>query len=238
SRRAQSFSPAGPDAGGQLRLGIFQTGVFGELCSDGFGAFRSGLDTGAFPSSRSTTNNLKGVTTPMTDLKIALMELLRKYQPDQDMLREGLQLLAEALMELEVTQKVGAGRYERTSQRTNYRNGYRLRNWDTRVGTIALRIPRLRQGATSPASWSHAGGPNGPCCPSSRRLTSTASAPGRWTTWFRPWAWKASARVRSPASARSWTRRWPSSATAPWTGSTPTCGWMPRRSRPGRTTGW
>src|SRR5690606_3332973 len=46
SRRAQSFSPAGPDAGGQLRLGIFQTGVFGELCSDGFGAFRSGLDKG------------------------------------------------------------------------------------------------------------------------------------------------------------------------------------------------
>jgi len=106
--------------------------------------------TGAFPSSRSTTNNLKGVATPMTDLKIALMELLRKYQPDQDMLREGLQLLAEALMELEVTQKVGAGRYERTSQRTNYRNGYRLRNWDTRVGTIALRIPRLRQGGYLP----------------------------------------------------------------------------------------
>jgi len=106
--------------------------------------------TGAFPSSRSTTNNLKGVTTPMTDLKIALMELLRKYQPDQDMLREGRQLLAEALMELEVTQKVGAGRYERTSERTNYRNGYRLRNWDTRVGTIALRIPRLRQGGYLP----------------------------------------------------------------------------------------
>src|SRR5690606_13640834 len=84
--------------------------------------------TGAFPSNRSTTNHLKGVATPMTDLKFALMELLRKYQPDQDMLREGLQLLAEALMELEVTQKVGAGRYERTSQRTNYRNGYRLRN--------------------------------------------------------------------------------------------------------------
>src|SRR5690606_38592988 len=76
--------------------------------------------------------------------------LLRKYQPDQDMLREGLQLLAEALMELEVTQKVGAGRYERTSQRTNYRNGYRFRNWDTRVGTIALRIPRLRQGGYLP----------------------------------------------------------------------------------------
>jgi len=106
--------------------------------------------TGAFPSSRSTTNHLKGVATPMTDLKFALMELLRKYQSDQDVLREGLQLLAEALMELEVTQKVGAGRYERTSQRTNYRNGYRLRNWDTRVGTIALRIPRLRQGGYLP----------------------------------------------------------------------------------------
>jgi len=124
--------------------------------------------TGAFPSSRSTTNNLKGVATPMTDLKFALMELMRKYQPDQDMLREGLQLLAEALMELEVTQKVGAGRYERTSERTNYRNGYRLRNWDTRVGTIALRIPRLRQGAYLPclaacfaAQWCRPG------CPSS-----------------------------------------------------------------------
>src|SRR5690606_19931761 len=99
--------------------------------------------------------DLKGVTTPMTDLKIALMELLRKYQPDQDMLREGLQLLAEALMGLEVTQKVGAGRYERTSERTNYRNGYRLRNWDTRVGTIALRIPRLKTSSFFPGMLHH-----------------------------------------------------------------------------------
>lgn len=86
----------------------------------------------------------------MTDLKIALLDLLSKYQPDQDMLREGLQVLAQALMELEVSQKIGAERYERTATRTNYRNGYRHRDWDTRVGTIPLRIPKLRQGSYLP----------------------------------------------------------------------------------------
>ena len=88
------------------------------------------------------------------DFRIALLELLRKYQGEAeiDKLREGLQFLVEALMELEVTEQIGAGRYERTPARQTQRNGHRLRPWDTRVGTIELRIPKLRKGSYFP-SW-------------------------------------------------------------------------------------
>jgi len=86
-------------------------------------------------------------------LKVALQELLRQYQDDAqiDALREGVRLLAEALMELEVREQVGAERYERTPGRKTYRNGYRERAWDTRVGTIPLRIPKLRTGSYFPS---------------------------------------------------------------------------------------
>ncbi|MBC7099824.1 IS256 family transposase, partial [Candidatus Bipolaricaulota bacterium] len=89
----------------------------------------------------------------MADLRMALEELLRKWQarPDTDSLREGLEVLAKALMELEVEKKTGAARYRRTKERKNYRNGYRKRRWDTRVGTIHLRIPRLRKGSYFPS---------------------------------------------------------------------------------------
>lgn len=87
------------------------------------------------------------------DFRMALLELLRQYQGDQalDVLREGVRLLAEALMELEVSERVGAGRYERSPERKTYRNGYRERAWDTRVGRIPLRIPKLRQGSYFPS---------------------------------------------------------------------------------------
>jgi len=54
-------------------------------------------------------------------------------------------------MELEVSRKIGAQRHERTAERVTYRNGYRHRTWDTRVGTIDLRIPKLRQGSYFPS---------------------------------------------------------------------------------------
>ena len=86
-------------------------------------------------------------------LRIALMELLRKAELDRDtdFLREGVRLLSQTLMELEVTQHLGAERYERTPQRQGQRNGYRERDWDTRVGTIELRIPRVRDGDFFPS---------------------------------------------------------------------------------------
>ena len=84
--------------------------------------------------------------------RIALLELLRKCGADGnvDFLKEALQVLVQSLMEAEVSAKIGAERYERNEGRTTYRNGYREREWDTRVGTLKLRIPKLRQGTTSP----------------------------------------------------------------------------------------
>ena len=54
-------------------------------------------------------------------------------------------------MEVEVCGHIGAQRYERTASRTTYRNGYRPRRWDTRVGTIELEIPKLRRGSYFPS---------------------------------------------------------------------------------------
>lgn len=87
------------------------------------------------------------------ELSMALMELLRKAEMDQDLdfLREGVRTLSQALMELEVSQHLGAERHERTPERTGQRNGYRDRQWDTRVGTIPLRVPRVRDGSYFPA---------------------------------------------------------------------------------------
>jgi len=87
------------------------------------------------------------------DLRMALGELLRKAQGarDADVLREGVRVLSQALMELEVAQHVGAERYERTGDRTGQRNGYREGVWDTRVGTVDLRVPRVRDGSFFPS---------------------------------------------------------------------------------------
>ncbi len=90
----------------------------------------------------------------MTDeLSMALEELLRKAQlsEDVDFLREGVRVFSQALMEVEVRQHVGAERHERTPGRTGQRNGYRERQWDTRVGSIPLRVPRVRDGSYFPS---------------------------------------------------------------------------------------
>jgi transposase-like protein len=89
----------------------------------------------------------------MTDeLSIGLTKLLRKAERDGDVdfLREGVRVLSQALMELEVTAHVGAERHARTPERTGQRNGYRERRWDTRVGTIDLQVPRVRDGSYFP----------------------------------------------------------------------------------------
>ena len=72
-------------------------------------------------------------------------------EQDGDVLREGIRVLAQALMESEVAGLIGAERHERTSERAAYRNGYRTRTWDTRVGTIELAIPKIRPGSYFPS---------------------------------------------------------------------------------------
>ena len=86
------------------------------------------------------------------ELRMALAEVLRKAGVEQsDFLREGVRVLAQELMELELAEHVGAERHERTIERSGYRNGYRERPWDTRVGSIELRVPRVRDGSFFPS---------------------------------------------------------------------------------------
>ena len=72
-------------------------------------------------------------------------------EDDVDVLRDGVRVLAHALMETEVSSQIGAAPYERSSSRTAYRNGYRTRTWDTRVGTIELKIPKVSAGNYFPS---------------------------------------------------------------------------------------
>jgi putative transposase len=87
------------------------------------------------------------------EVRMALAALLRKAEaePGLDVLREGVRVLAEALMDLEVTEHLGAAPHERTPERSGQRNGSRDRAWDTRVGTVALRVPRVRAGGYFPS---------------------------------------------------------------------------------------
>jgi transposase-like protein len=86
------------------------------------------------------------------ELRMALAEVLRKAGVEQaDFLREGVRVLAEELMEMELAEHLGAERHERTADRTGYRNGHRERPWDTRVGTIELKVPRVRDGSFFPS---------------------------------------------------------------------------------------
>jgi hypothetical protein len=94
----------------------------------------------------------------MTDEIMSLRTLLEK-SADADLLREMVGFAAQRLMELEVENLTGAAHGERSPDRLNYRNGYRDRDWETRAGTVELRIPKLRKGATSRPFSSHAGWP-------------------------------------------------------------------------------
>jgi transposase-like protein len=86
----------------------------------------------------------------MTDDKIALRQMLEKGS-DATFLREMIGFAAQRLMELEVGEVTGAAHGERSPDRLVQRNGYRDRDWQTRAGTVELRIPKLRRGSYFPA---------------------------------------------------------------------------------------
>ena len=86
----------------------------------------------------------------MADDMMTLRGLLEKSS-DADLLREMIGFSAQRLMELEVQGLTGAEHGERTPERINHRNGYRDRPWDTRAGTVDLKVPKLRKGSYFPA---------------------------------------------------------------------------------------
>jgi putative transposase len=81
----------------------------------------------------------------MTEERLPLAELLEKAG-DGDFLRSVAEAVLQLLMEADVEGLIGAGRHERAAERQTYRNGYRERTLDTRLGTLQLRIPKLRTG--------------------------------------------------------------------------------------------
>jgi putative transposase len=90
----------------------------------------------------------------MADDSMALLDGVRKAieEGDGDFLREAVHLLAQGVMEAEVTELTGVPKGERAPERRlTQRNGYRDRRWDTRVGTIDLAIPRVRDGNYFPS---------------------------------------------------------------------------------------
>ena len=85
----------------------------------------------------------------MTQDMMTLRALLEKSS-DADLLREMIGFTAERLMALEVEGLTGAGHGERSADRITHRNGYRDRSWETRAGTVELKIPKLRKGSYFP----------------------------------------------------------------------------------------
>lgn len=90
----------------------------------------------------------------MAEDRMAVLETVRKAiaEGDADFLREGVRVLAQAVMEAEVTELTGVSKGKREPERRlTSRNGYRERRWDTRVGTLELSIPRVRDGSYFPS---------------------------------------------------------------------------------------
>jgi transposase-like protein len=82
-------------------------------------------------------------------------KLVEMTQEAEDPLRAMAEMITDFLMEAEVAAKVGAGPYERSAERTTHRNGHRERRWDTRLGTLSLKIPKLREGGYVPSFIEH-----------------------------------------------------------------------------------
>jgi len=89
----------------------------------------------------------------MTPFQSDLLELLEAIRAggDIDAIRRGAELLYQALIEAEASEKIGAGRYERTETRTTQRNGHRSRVLSTKAGDLELKIPKVREGSFYPS---------------------------------------------------------------------------------------
>src|SRR4051812_7536089 len=113
--------------------------------------------------------------------RMTIEEVVKKMLLDEhaDVIREAVKAVAAEMMEVEVSELIGARHGERRpDDRATQRNGYRSRRWDTRAGEINLEIPKLARAATSRASWSRGGAQSRRYSPWPSRRTCAASRRG------------------------------------------------------------
>jgi putative transposase len=118
---------------------------------------------------------------------MALIEAIQKAD-DGNFLRALAETVLQIIMDADVEALIGAGRHERSADRLTYRNGYRDRTLETRLGSLSLRIPKLRQGSYFPGFLEPRRTVEKPWCRSSRKPGSAASPPAGSTSWCRRWA--------------------------------------------------
>ena len=110
---------------------------------------RAGGHPGFWLSWVATPSTLTEDTTMTTKTNMALAELTEKGA-DADLLREMIQFVAQRMMEMDTESLCAAAYAERSPDRANSRNGYRERLWETRAGSVDLKIPKLRKGSYFP----------------------------------------------------------------------------------------
>ncbi len=131
----------------------------------------------------------------MTDDRMALIELIEKGA-DTDLVRDMLAFAAERLMAMEVDTLTGAPAGVRSPERLNHRNGYRERAWDTRADRIDLAIPKLRKGSYFPSFLEPRRTAEKALAAVIQEAYVHGTRPAQSTFWSKPWAPRASPRVR------------------------------------------
>ena len=140
---------------GDKMLTLVASALAGGDCIDDADALRAGGTVGVLGcvvKERMDLLELAASTFAVRNLSPEVA-LLRKggMDGDVDFLQEALRVLVEEIMDAEVSARIGAEYGERSPERVTQRNGYRSRAWDTRVGTMDLHIPKLREGSYFPS---------------------------------------------------------------------------------------
>ena len=137
----------------------------------------------------------------MTEERLVLADLLEKAG-DGDFLRAVAEAVLQLLMESDVEGMIGAGRYERNGERTTWRNGYRDRTLDTRLGALQLRIPKLRQGSDFPPFLEARKSSEKALIAVIQEAWIGGVSTRRVTIWCRRWGCRGSASRRFPSSCK------------------------------------
>ena len=127
---------------------------------------------------------------------------------DIDVIRKGVELVLQALIDAEATERIGAARYERAESRSTWRNGARERLLATKAGDVGLKIPKLRKGSFFPSILERRRRIDRALFAVVMEALCTGCRPARSMTWSPPWGRRrASPSQRSRGSARPWTPR-------------------------------